>query len=68
MPVMDGLTMLDKLKSQQVTQHIPVVVITSSEDTVELRRDVFSRGAADFISKPIVPADFVPRIQRFVEG
>jgi PAS domain S-box-containing protein len=68
MPVMDGLAMLDRLKSQPATTYIPVVVMTSSEDTVELRRDVFSRGAADFISKPIVPADFVPRIQRFVEG
>ena len=68
MPVMDGLTMLDKLKSQPAAQHIPVVVMTSSEDTMELRRDVFSRGAADFISKPLVPGDFVPRIQRFVES
>ncbi|MBF0634670.1 MAG: hybrid sensor histidine kinase/response regulator [Nitrospinae bacterium] len=68
MPVMDGLTMLDKLKSQPAAQHIPVVVMTSSEDTVELRRDVFSRGAADFICKPLVPGDFVPRIQRFVES
>jgi PAS domain S-box-containing protein len=66
MPVMDGLDMLDKLKSQPATTYIPVVVMTSSEDTVELRRDVFSRGAADFINKPLVPADFVPRIQRFV--
>lgn len=68
MPVMDGLSMLDRLKSQMATQHIPVVVMTSSEDTVELRRDVFSRGAVDFIGKPLVPGDFVPRIQRFVEG
>lgn len=68
MPVMDGLSMLDRLKSQPATQSIPVVVMTSSEDTVELRRDVFARGAADFISKPLVPGDFVPRIQRFVEG
>ena len=66
MPIMDGLSLLDKLKSQQATTYIPVIVMTSSEDSVELRRDVFSRGAADFISKPIVPADFVPRIQRFV--
>lgn len=42
--------------------------MTSSEDTVELRRDVFARGAADFISKPLVPDDFVPRVQRFVES
>jgi signal transduction histidine kinase len=66
MPIMDGLTMLDKLKSQPAAQHIPVVVMTSSEDTVELRRDVFARGAADFISKPLVPGDFIPRVQRFV--
>jgi signal transduction histidine kinase len=68
MPIMDGLALLDKLKSQTATQHIPVVVMTSSEDTVKLRHDVFSRGAADFIQKPLVPRDFVPRIQRFVES
>jgi signal transduction histidine kinase len=65
MPVMDGLSMLDKLKSQPATTYIPVVVMTSSYDTVEMRRDVFSRGAADCICAPITSADFVPMAQRF---
>lgn len=66
MPVMDGLALLDKLKSHPHTRPIPVIVMTSSEDTLELRNEVFRRGAEDFVHKPLVADDFIPRVRRFV--
>ena len=66
MPVMDGLELLDRLQSEPATKSIPVIVMTSMEDTIELRNEVFRRGASDFVYKPLVEKDFLPRVKRFI--
>jgi signal transduction histidine kinase len=64
MPVMDGFTLLDRLKRNSETSEIPVIVITSADG--EIRDSAFRRGADDFVSKPIEVEDFMPRVRRFV--
>jgi signal transduction histidine kinase/DNA-binding response OmpR family regulator len=51
MPVMDGLQMLEKLKSQQETSHIPVVLLTAKH-SVESQLEGLSYGADAYITKP----------------
>jgi len=51
MPEMDGLTFARKLKSQDATSHIPILLLTAKaglDDTLA----GLSAGAIDFISKP----------------
>lgn len=52
MPVKDGITTLQELKAHEGFQHIPVVIISDSEDK-ELQKEVLDLGAEAFISKPM---------------
>lgn len=51
MPVMNGFTFLEKLKSNQKLTDIPVIVVTSFDDE-ETANDVLTFGACGFVSKP----------------
>lgn len=51
MPVMNGFTFLEKLKSNQKLTDIPVIVVSSFDDE-ETANDVLLFGACGFVSKP----------------
>jgi len=51
MPVMDGIQMLDIVKNDVRTSHIPVVILTAKAD-VASRLEGLSRGADAYIAKP----------------
>lgn len=52
MPRMDGYETVKKLKEQEHTRHIPVVIVTALNDVPNQLKSVES-GADDFLSKPI---------------
>lgn len=67
MPVMDGIDLLKKVKSESRYSHIPVIIITGSyADDIAMRQKAFECKADDFIVKPLSEADFKPRINRFI--
>lgn len=51
MPIMSGQEFLREIKMRSETQHIPVIIFSTSSNaaTVKLTRDM---GAIDFITKP----------------
>ncbi|MBC7249979.1 MAG: GAF domain-containing protein, partial [Anaerolineae bacterium] len=49
LPDVDGLTLLEQLKSNEETASIPVVIVSILEE----QKEGFKRGAADYLSKPI---------------
>ncbi|MCI0523316.1 MAG: ATP-binding protein, partial [Bacteroidales bacterium] len=51
MPVMDGITMLDSVKNDFRTSHIPVVLLTARAD-IASRLEGLERGADAYITKP----------------
>ena len=51
MPVMNGFTFLEKIKTTQKHANIPVVVTTSLDDE-DTKNDCLSFGANGFIEKP----------------
>jgi len=51
MPGMDGISMLDLLKNDPRTSHIPVVIVTAKAD-VASRVEGLARGADAYIAKP----------------
>lgn len=51
MPVMDGIQMLDKLKNEITTSHIPVILLTA-RSSVEDQIKGLSSGADFYITKP----------------
>lgn len=52
MPGMDGYEACRRLKAQEATAHIPVVMVTALTDQAERVRGL-EAGADDFISKPV---------------
>ena len=65
MPVMDGFTVLEKVKNDEQLNHIPVIVLTA-EKSAELQ--ALQMGAADFITKPFDMHEVIlARVSRIIE-
>ncbi len=66
MPEMDGLEMCEKIKTDQRTSHIPVIMLTS-RTSVENRIIGFEKGADDYFSKPFNMHELFVRIKNLIE-
>lgn len=53
MPKMDGFETCDRLKKDELTKHIPVVMVTAIKTDTESRIKGLNLGADAFLSKPI---------------
>lgn len=52
MPKVNGIEVLQRLKSEASTQHIPVVILTSSKEHPDIKR-CYDLGANSYIVKPV---------------
>ncbi|MEC7816443.1 MAG: response regulator [Pseudomonadota bacterium] len=58
MPVMSGEEALAQIKADKNLQHIPVVVLTTSDDQTGINR-CYELGANTFITKPVTFSGFL---------
>ena len=65
MPDMDGLATFRALKHRYGSRVPPTIFLTGSQD-LEVRRQIFELGAADYLQKPIDAVDLLPRLSRFL--
>ena len=63
MPVMDGLTLIDRIKADPKLAGIPIVVITTEGAPAERER-AMAKGAVEYLSKPIQGALVVSVLNR----
>jgi signal transduction histidine kinase/DNA-binding response OmpR family regulator len=61
MPGMDGWEVLRELKADPVTQDIPVVMVTMTDD----RALGYALGATEFLTKPVQRAKLVQLLERY---
>src|SRR4051794_12167857 len=61
LPDIDGLTVLQTLKSDDALREIPVVMVTAWADT-DMVRQAMDRGAADYVCKPFAIDDLLARV------
>jgi CheY-like chemotaxis protein len=61
MPKIDGIEVLTKLKSDPLTQSIPVIILTSSNEDPDIER-CYKLGANSYVVKPIEFENFSNQI------
>ena len=66
MPEMDGFQLCEKIKSNELTSHIPVILLTAKADE-ESRMEGIRSGADDFILKPFKIDQLLVRIEKLIE-
>ena len=65
MPVMDGITMLKKMKEKEVLRSIPVIMLTS-EGGLSILQEIQKIGVSDYIQKPFKAAQIIEKARRFI--
>lgn len=61
LPGGDGWVLLDRLKSNILTKHIPIVIVTG-QTKIGLEEKSKSKGAAGFLNKPVEKDTFINTI------
>jgi CheY-like chemotaxis protein len=65
MPKLDGVATCRKLKSDQRTRHIPVIVVTTRGES-EKRDEAFQSGCDDFLTKPLVALQLLEKVRLYL--
>ena len=58
LPKVDGLQVLERLRSEALTQYVPVVVLTSSNEESDMVRS-YDLGANSYVRKPVDFEQFI---------
>ena len=61
MPQVHGLVLCEQLRSQPETALLPILVLTAHKDLENIQK-VYSAGADDFVSKPVITPELMTRI------
>jgi len=65
MPEIDGLKLLERVKKEKSIKNAVFFIMTSDKDT-EIKERAFQLGADDFLNKPILKGDLLPRVRRYI--
>jgi len=63
MPRIDGIEALRQIKANPATRHIPVIMLTTTDDPREVDR-CYSLGCNVYITKPVAYEAFIDAIRR----
>ena len=62
MPGMTGFEVCEGLKADPALAHIPVIFVTSHDESTPLQVAAWQKGAADFVTKPLVASQLIARV------
>jgi two-component system alkaline phosphatase synthesis response regulator PhoP len=64
MPDIDGLEVLVRLRQDEDTKSIPVIMLSARGETDDIVKSITEGNAKDYIVKPYIAADFLKKINR----
>jgi len=65
MPKVDGFELCSRLKNDQRTSHIPIVILTAKAGD-ETKLDGLQIGADEFLAKPFSPRELIARVNALI--
>jgi CheY-like chemotaxis protein len=63
MPVLDGYQVLERIRSREHTRHLPVAILTTTDDEREVNR-CYELGCNVYITKPVDYDKFAEAVRR----
>ena len=66
MPGISGFDVAEKLKSDERTRAIPIIMVTALDDR-EARMTALSKGAEEFLSKPVDRTELIVRVRNLLK-
>jgi CheY-like chemotaxis protein len=63
LPVLDGYQVLERMKNDERTKHIPVIILTTTDDTREVAR-CYELGCNVYVTKPVDYEQFSEAIRK----
>lgn len=63
MPEMDGIEVLQKIRSDEKLKNIPVMMLTASVDKTDIQQAI-KLNVKDYIRKPFMPAELISRVEK----
>lgn len=63
LPIIGGLELLEKIRSDETTKNIPVVVLTSSDEARDVQK-CYQLGVNSYVSKPVDFQKFIEAVKR----
>jgi DNA-binding response OmpR family regulator len=67
MPVVDGYELLRRIREQDATRDVPVIMLTARKQEQDIV-SALELGANDYLVKPFIPEELVARLGRLIEG
>lgn len=68
MPDMDGWDVYQRMKADQATRRIPIIVVTASAQNIDREFGLHIAKVDDYIVKPFSPQDLLASVDRVLAG
>lgn len=63
LPKLNGIDVLKRMRQQEVTRNIPVVILTSSSEDEDMVKS-YNNGANSYVRKPVIFNDFASAVSQ----